>query len=73
MDSNTLTAILTACCSLLVSVSSLLITRIKLKTAEARLSQIEKSDLEGLYVICPGCGKKVYLSENTINKEVTIK
>lgn len=69
IDAQTWTAI----SALLLSIVNFIITDIKHKTSLARLSQIEKSDLNGLYLTCPKCGTKIPLNSVPISKEVTIK
>lgn len=66
MDNNLLTAILTACGSLVLSLVTLLITRIDKRTTMEKLKALKQSDLEGLYIICPKCGERVALDMNPI-------
>lgn len=62
--------VLIALGSLILSGISFLYTKMSHRNSQARLDALEKSDLKGLYVECPRCGSKIYLSEVTINKEV---
>ena len=70
MDSNLLTALITASGSLLLSVITFFIGRIDQKTTMEKLKAIKQSDLKGLYIVCPKCGTKVALSNNPIIMEV---
>ncbi len=56
--------------SILLNVLSLIYTKVSHRSSQARLDALEKSDLKGLYVECPRCGSKIYLSEVKIYKEV---
>lgn len=58
--------------SLIVTGLSFLYTKVSHRNSQARLDAIEKSDLKGLYVECPRCGSKIYLSEVPIYKEVNV-
>lgn len=71
MDSNTITALVSAVSALAVALLGLLVSVIKNKTTDQRLSQIEKTDLAGVYVECPNCQTKIYLDKAKIFKEVS--
>ena len=68
------TELITALVSCLVALAALfgvLSNYFKAKTVDKRLENIERSDLKGLYVICPHCGQRVNLSEVEIFKEAS--
>lgn len=71
MDNQIITLLVTSVSGLVVALLAWLTSAIKAKTTDNRLSQIEKSDLKGLYVTCPKCGEKVDLSAANIYKEVS--
>lgn len=73
MSSEIITALISAGSALILSVLGFVVSRLKQRTTDARLSQIEKSDLVGIYVKCPNCGEKVYLEGITFYKEVNPK
>ena len=65
--------LITALCSALVALAALfgaLTSYFKSKDVDNRIKSIEKSDLKGIYIVCPKCGQRVDLEKVTFYKEL---
>lgn len=67
-------SLITALVGFLVALTALVgaVTAIvKAKSSDNRLKAIEKSDLKGIYIVCPKCGQRVNLEGVTFYKELS--
>ena len=59
--------IVTALCGLCSAVVTYLIAKTKARTKEAELEavnvELQKTMIEGSYILCPSCGSKIYLKD----------
>lgn len=70
MSSELITAIV-SCLVALAALFGALTAYVKSKNADNRLKTIEKSDLKGIYIVCPKCGQRVDLEKVTFYKELS--